>query len=334
MDDSNTIASPLLRLPLEIRLIIYEYLLFPSAAPSATHSTSVTNLLPDYHTYYSPDSNYDPFTLAVRTIDPYLSPHSSRSWRRRTTYYVRTGPFLTTTTPTTYRVLLSPWTSHLRHTIPSLLALNSQIYTEASRVLYSTYTFTFSTAIESLVPFLSDLTPTSRSSVRTLSLTKKALPSTKEFDRAEWTHACAYLSKSVPGLQSLTLNVVAGNPGLVADPFATILPPNPDPNSPGTDQDQDQGQPPANAGPRPLSAQDFALLSRMRREWGAPDSLAVDIEWAEELMAVKGLRKVNVKALVEHCPPPSSEGMKFWIAFSRSVEDGFAEWVRGAMVAG
>lgn len=83
--------SPLLRLPLEIRLIIYEYLLFPSALPSTSYSTSVANLLSDYHTYHSGDTNDSPFTLSVRTIDPYLGAHSSRTWRRRSTYHVRTG---------------------------------------------------------------------------------------------------------------------------------------------------------------------------------------------------------------------------------------------------
>jgi hypothetical protein len=87
--------SPFLRLPLEIRLIIYEYLLLPSAIPSATYSSSVTNLLPDYHTYYSADTNSNPYTLAVRTIDPNLGNQGGkRTWRRRSTYYVRTGEFL------------------------------------------------------------------------------------------------------------------------------------------------------------------------------------------------------------------------------------------------
>jgi hypothetical protein len=84
-------ASPLLRLPFEIRLMIYEYLLFPSVHPSTGTSTSVANLLPDFHTYYSDDTNNDPFTLSIRTIDPWLGSQGARTWRRRSTYHVRTG---------------------------------------------------------------------------------------------------------------------------------------------------------------------------------------------------------------------------------------------------
>jgi hypothetical protein len=65
-------ASPLLRLPMEIRLMIYEYMLLPSTQPTTTQGTSVANLLPDFHTYFSEDTNNDPFTLSVRTIDPWL----------------------------------------------------------------------------------------------------------------------------------------------------------------------------------------------------------------------------------------------------------------------
>lgn len=84
-------TSPLLRLPFEIRIMIYEYLLYPSMQPSTCTSTSVSNLLPDFHTYYSEDTNNDPFTLSVRTIDPWLGCQGSRSWRHRSTYHVRTG---------------------------------------------------------------------------------------------------------------------------------------------------------------------------------------------------------------------------------------------------
>ena len=84
-------TSPLLRLPLEIRLMIYEYLLLPSQIPSASHATSVANLLPDFHTYHFDDTNDAIFTLAVRTMDPYAGAQSSRSWKRRSTYHVRTG---------------------------------------------------------------------------------------------------------------------------------------------------------------------------------------------------------------------------------------------------
>ncbi|KAF1947795.1 hypothetical protein EJ02DRAFT_498947 [Clathrospora elynae] len=312
-------ASPLLRLPFEIRLMIYEYLLLPSANPSASQSTSVANLIPDFHTYYSEDTDDDAFTLSVRTIDPWLGAQGSMTWRRRSTYYVRTGPFLTTTTPTTYRVLLSPYTAHLRTTVPSLLALNHQIHAEATKILYSTYKFSFHTSIEAAVPFLSDLTPASRACVRHISLTKKALPYTKEFDRAEWKSLCEYLTNppTTPSssssttehqpiqLRTLHLSVIAGKPDLGWDTISPITP------------------------------SDFGTMLRMKNEWGGGSLGGVDLEWVEQLMAVKGLKEVKAKALVEHCARPVSEKQAFWVAFSKAVDEGgFGEWIAGRMVGG
>ncbi|KAH8706930.1 hypothetical protein GQ44DRAFT_629354 [Phaeosphaeriaceae sp. PMI808] len=315
-------ASSFLRLPLEIRLMIYEYLLHPSKDPSTGSGTSVANLLPDLHTYYSKDTNNDPFTLNVRTFDPWLGMQGSRAWKRRSTYHIRTGPFLTTITPTTYRILLSPYTSHLRHTIPSLLTLNRQIHAESSKILYSTYCFSFHTSIEATVPFLSDLTPIARCHIRHLSFTKKALPYTKEFDRAEWSSLCKLIASHhnaartlghnrphAPGfsLRTLHLNIIAGKPDVGWD---TIT---------------------------PISAADYSTMMRMNLEWGGGGGVfgGVDLEWAWELMEIKGLEKLVVRALVEHCQRPVSEKLAFWIAFSKSIEEGgFGEWMRGVMIGG
>jgi hypothetical protein len=232
------------------------------------------------------------------------------------------GPFLTTTTPTTYRVLLSPYTAHLRHTVPALLALNQQIHAEASKVLYSTYCFSFHTSIEAAVPFLGDLTPQARSHIRHLGFTKKALPYTKEFDRAEWASLCEYIAlhqeaartpnPEIPdalgfSLRTLHLNIVAGKPDFGWDDIS------------------------------PITAADYSTMARMRREWGAGNGVfgGVDLEWAEQLMEIKGLKKLGVQALVEHCARPVSEKQAFWVAFSKSVDEGgFAKWVRGNMVDG
>ena len=328
--------------------MIYEYMLFPSSYPTSAHGTSVTNLLPDFHTYLSGDTNNDPFILSVRTIDPWLGAQASRTWRRRSTYHVRTGtlphyqrpftnvyssnikgPFLTTTTPTTYRILLSPYTAHLRHTVPSLLSINRQIHAETSKILYSTYTFSFHTSIEAAVPFLSDLTPVSRSHIKHLSVTKKALPYTKEFDRAEWESLCAYLAdaskapasspttnantswvdpqniQTAPSmfLQTLHLNIIAGRPD---NGWEHIVAP---------------------------TAQDYATMMRMKQQWGGGSVSEIDLEWVEQLMRIQGLRDISIKALVEHGARPVSEKLAFWVAFSKSVDEGgFREWVRNVMV--
>jgi hypothetical protein len=229
------------------------------------------------------------------------------------------GPFMTATTPTTYRVLLSPYTAHLRHAVPSLLGLNKQIHAEASKVLYSTYNFSFHTSIEAVIPFLSDLTPLARSHIRHMNFTKKALPYTKEFDRAEWSNMCEYIAQHqnasrIPNpadptvfgfsLRTIHLNVIAGKPDIGWDTTT------------------------------PIAVAEFLTMKRMRNEWGCGGAFGgVDLEWAEQLMEIKGLEMVSIKALVEHCPRPVSEKLAFWVAFSKSVvEGGFEEWVRNAMV--
>ncbi|CBX91092.1 hypothetical protein IAQ61_002553, partial [Plenodomus lingam] len=324
-------TSPLLRLPLEIRFMIYEYLLLPSPTPWTGSGISIGNLVPDFHTYYSEDTNNDPFTLSVRTIDPWLGVQGSRAWRRRSMYHIRSGPFLASSTPTTYRVLLSPYTAHLRYTVPSLLALNQQIHAEASKILYATYNFSFHTSIEAAIPFLNDLTPIARSHIRHLSFTKKALPYTQEVDGAEWARLCDYIAShhaaashaftnptpftspmpsgqhdSALGFQlhTLDLNIIAGKPDF------------------GWHEDT-----------APVTASDFPALMRMRKECGDGRPSGVDLEWVQQLMRIRGLRAMTVKALVEHCARPVSEEMGFWVAFSRSVEEGgFGEWVAGVMV--
>lgn len=40
-------------------------------------------------------------------------------------------------------------------------------------------------------------------------------------------------------------------------------------------------------------------------------------------MAVRGVKDVGVRAIVEVCPPLRSEVMAFWVAVSKSVEGGF-----------
>lgn len=183
------------------------------------------------------------------------------------------------------------------------MVLNRQIHAEAAKVLYSTYTFGFHTSIEAAVPFFRDLTPVARGSVRHVSLAKKGLPYIKEFDRLEWIALCTYLSKNLH-LTSLGLSVVAGKPG-----------------EHGWDD------------VAPISKEAFALMRKMRKEWGSTVGGA-DLTWLEPLFEVKGLREVNIKALVGHCPTAASETMAFWIAFSKSIEGGFREWVRDVMVGG
>jgi hypothetical protein len=133
-------------------------------------------------------------------------------------------------------------------------------------------------------------------------VTKKALPYTKEFDRAEWASAFSYLSSPENNicLATLKLDVMAGKPATGWEDVKEI------------------------------EKSDFEVLRRVAREWASDGGM--DLEWAEQMMAVKGLRNLSIKAQVEHCPPPRSETMAFFIAFSKSINAGFEEFVRGEMV--
>jgi hypothetical protein len=85
----------------------------------------------------------------------------------------------------------------------------------------------------------------------------------------------------------------------------------------------------------PITSSDFNTMLRMKNEWlgGSADFGGVDLEWAEQVMAIKGLHSIQVKALVERCARPVSEKQAFWVAFSKSVVEGrFGEWVSRRMI--
>ncbi|KAJ9649533.1 hypothetical protein H2199_000309 [Coniosporium tulheliwenetii] len=271
--------SPFLRLPSEIRLMIYANLLLPSTSASLRITTKSVHV--DYHDYEHQ------MTLA-RPLTP----------RRRTTYAIRHDRFRARIMHTTYFLLSNPGLH------PAILGVSRQTHAEAAELLYGSYTFAFDTHVEAIVPFLSDLTPFARARVTKVALTKRALPYCKEFDRLEWAAACRCLATL--RLTSLELGVVAGKPSFLGwdDPAIPTL-----------------------------EVSYFARLDRRNGGGGAWGNEVVDMEWARQLMVIRGLRECRVRAIVEHCPPPGSDMMAFWVAFSKSVEGAFGEWVRGVMCA-
>lgn len=58
------------------------------------------------------------------------------------------------------------------------------------------------------------------------------------------------------------------------------------------------------------------------------------MEWARQLAAIKELRALNVRAIMENCPPPQSSMMSFFVKFSASIERGFREYMTSVMVTG
>jgi len=283
-----------LKLPIEIRLMIYSHLLLPPA--NAIHTTAAARILPSASDYF----NYEPASsspstpsikhsstnlLKIRTEDP-TSYQARRPSHVRTRYMIRSDRFRARCMHTTYCLLSNP------SLFSSILHTNARIHAEAAETLYGGCVFDFDNHVEAVVPFFSDLTPIARSYVRGVRLVKRALPYEKEFDRAEWANAISYLADNVP-LRSLDLGIVAGKPA-----------------SSGWE------------GVEPYVEMDWRYLKEMD-----------GMEWVNDLLAIKGLERLDIRAVVEHCPPPMSTAMARYIKFSASVEGSFSDYLQGVMVA-
>lgn len=305
-----------LNLPTEIRLQIYSLLLLPQHA---------NDLLPSYEKHHSsiPDhfdysqkqpSTDEPLTtslitpkIRIRTIDPlrYASRATAKCFNPCSS---SSSSSPTPHTRATYSVRSDRFRARTMKTTyhainapvqktrgAAILASNRQIHAEAAELLYKTHTFDFDSHIEALIPFLSDLTFWSRSCIRSIRIVKRALAYEKDFDRCEWASALQYLSNpsSNLNLQELDLGIVAGRPG--RNGWDRIA---------------------------TYSASDFRLLKEME-----------GMDWIQDLLALRGLQKLEVGAVVEHCPPATnSMAMASYIRFSASVEGAFRAFLRGQML--
>ena len=153
--DLTNCSSHFLRLPAELRLIIYEMLLVhPAQAVGTTHSTSSARVLPtepDYRNHEplvgSAAFRLQPLTLKIRLEDP-ASYEMRRPCHRRSRFMIRSDRFRARCMWTTYHLLCNPELS------TRVLLANARIHAEAAQVLYSSYTFDFDAHIEAIVPFL------------------------------------------------------------------------------------------------------------------------------------------------------------------------------------
>lgn len=175
----------------------------------------------------------------------------------------------------------------------TILRVNKQIHEEAARLLYTSYTFDFDTSTEAVIPFLDDLTPYSRSFIRRMSLVKKAIAYDKDFDRCEWQNMCRYVAKNLQ-LNDLDLGIVAGKPLQGADLVT------------------------------PIAEADYPCLIATHKK----DEMA----WVRDLMEIKGLHRLDIRPCIEHCPPPQSNALMFFVAFSASVSLGFTDYLLKQMI--
>lgn len=248
--------SPFMRVPSEIRLMIYEHLF----------------------------NDNDQKIFQIRNEDP--ETYKSRAPHTRTGYRVLGRDLVRQSKPTTYRLV----NDVEMHT--SIIGVNRKIYEETAHILYHNRTFDFGRDIEAIVPFFSDLTKHTRPFIQDISLVKQGSVYSRDYDRCEWSGVCDFLRDHMQ-IQSLKLVVEGGRPSLGWD------------------------------GLPEYSAQDFSTLASVAYE---------PLEWVWQLLSVKGIRNLEVESEIHHCPPSHSSAMAFFAAFSSSIEKGFADFLREALV--
>ncbi|KAK4691286.1 hypothetical protein P7C71_g5677, partial [Lecanoromycetidae sp. Uapishka_2] len=178
-------VAPFLKVPAEIRLQIYKLLL----------------------------SDHDDKTLYIRTEDPSVYAKRKGEERRRCKFRYISDRMRNRSSESTY----CRKKEHEKEIHASILGVNRQIHDEAAHVLFSEHVFDFGMDIESILPFLQDLTPAALDPIKHLSITKRSLPYTKDFDRCEWRNACSFISKKLK-LAQLDLVVYGGTPSLANRP--------------------------------------------------------------------------------------------------------------------
>ena len=223
--------------------------------------------------------------LSIRTEDSLIYDRQKHEGRCRSQYRIMSDRFRARSVETTYYLAVNPGI------FPSILGVNRMIHHEASHVLYSAHTFDFDLDIEAVIPFLSDLTPSARSSINRINIVKRALPYIKDFDRCEWRNVCAFISKNMELVQ-LGLGILGGKPATQWEANETY------------------------------DESDFKLISGFE-----------GMEWVRQVAEIKGLQDVDVKAHLQHCPPPCSNAMAFFVNFSASIEQGFAAFLKSQMLA-
>ncbi|KAF4453957.1 Autophagy-related protein 3 [Fusarium austroafricanum] len=170
--------SMLLRIPPEIRMLIYDYLL----DNGGTKDISIRN---------QSKCEYE-----VR-----------RSKSQRTAYYIMERTIAKKAYETTY--CADPHPNRSMHT--AIMHINRKIREEASHFLYTKHAFHFGEDLEAVVPFLADKTPRTRDLVREISLYKRSPTNAMEPNSYDWSSVCRSL-RSLQSLDKLTLVIEGARP--------------------------------------------------------------------------------------------------------------------------
>ncbi|CEJ83093.1 hypothetical protein VHEMI03121 [[Torrubiella] hemipterigena] len=176
-----TQSSPLLTVPVEIRYMVYQYLLDAGKERRITIQNK-------------------PGLPLSRNFDHFGN-------KRRTPYYVQGKAMDRRVYETTYA--LADDTDVQIH--PAILAVNRKLRREASEYLYGRHSFHFGDHIEAVAPFLRDMTSPTLDLLKEITIRKRAPLRGLETDSSSWLNICKLIS-TLPRLRKLRLIVEGGCP--------------------------------------------------------------------------------------------------------------------------
>lgn len=179
-------ASPLLRLPYDVRVMIYGHLLHDN------HQRQLS--IRNKSIYFCQTSEERAKILKKYTRTQYYA-HDTPGWNFSRRYFVTTY---------THDELDSPMST-------AFMAANRQIYDESSYLLYGLHSFNFGPSVEAAAAFLSDLTPRSKNLIQSVEIRKQSPLRMCHSEYHEWLRTCTMLSR-LPNLKKLRIVVVGGKP--------------------------------------------------------------------------------------------------------------------------
>ncbi|KAF7912577.1 uncharacterized protein EAF01_001598 [Botrytis porri] len=174
----------------------------------------------------------------------------------------------------------------------SIMRVNRKIYEETLPMLYYNRIFSFHKDIEAIVPFFSDLNPGTRPLVQEISLFKRGFIFSLESNRCDWNNLCKFLRDHMQ-LKGLKL-IVEG------------------------------GQPRGEWETRQYTSSDFETLTSHSNE---------HLVWVSQLLEIKGIQKLDITSEIQSMPSSNhSSSMALFVAFSASIMNGFAEYLRRELI--
>lgn len=250
--DKASEASILLRLPREIRIMVYDYLLdMCSSRDIVIHNKPKSDQL---------------------KTDQIL----------RSAYHVQERSFQRPLYQTTYGMKGD------KELHPAILAVNRKLRQEVAHHLYGMHSFHFGTDVEAVVPFLLDMTISTRSIIKEIAVYKKAPSKSAITGDHSWPSTCQFLG-TLPRLRKLKIIVEGGKPKNPWD------------------------------GPQDLSVSDIRLLYSTRNEC---------LEWARSLATIHSVEDVEIIADSKPMAQPTTSSDLIYAAFSASIETTFVEFLK------